>query len=841
MDGLFKWNFNCLFSIVYDGITGDILYLVLAPCVYLCSTMRHSFYALLFFLFLAQSNHSIAQVYVSPREYKANMQHYIELKTLKDVLFMQKNIKDFYGVQCIRMDGAVDISECTKIIERLDDVEQVELISFQGQLLNEDLERLDWAGDVLVYVKNGDEQHILNTPYLEKLAFITLVFEVVPEDFNFLKKWRCRSLKLIAPFVKKEVPMAINACAQMRNLRDLGISLDRVQDLPPSISSIKRLKTLAIIDNLSWLTQKYLSNLSLHSFNIEQSINQGEFTKYTQIEYYADEPNLTDYENNYILSLFTDGIYVPFMNQFADSSEYAGFATYVPLSSPESTLFPSLFKKPHLLPKYKETEFYFNATNQKDFVYYIGEEAALFIPKNSLRSSTDSVHMGTYTLRVSWSNKPRQFFAQSNTLNFDSSQKTYQLAPSAVIELQAMDGQNKLEMRPGYFWKIVFAGSIDSADRFYAFNGVKNTWENFWDYDYEFDDIKNQVIDFYQFYGGDKIAKPISTFNRLSPMQHFETQGFSYHLSYDQNRLKLQEEGPFFLPRNAEVTNKSEFSIRRGRKYVGISRISENKIENVISLRLYDKTSVLFPELKAFKNVPFYIQTKMDRKTFSKTFISKKRYNDVRIESIGSEYYLDLKLENAYWHLKIAQPNSLEEAKISQAKFAKAIGKYQECRTKRLNAWQTRMLNQEEEVTNKSINTLLKSRGELATAAFRIRSMGAFAYAHPTINSDTFSVIIQPTNAGGIPIEAQRFVVANRVPFTYQVFGAQSTYSVELNYENLLYIACADEKGQVYTVTGREFNAMGVKNNTYIQLPMNALPQPIGDSKDLDKRLNIKK
>ena len=125
MDGLFKWNFNCLFSIVYVGITGDILYLVLAPCVYLCSTMRHSFYALLFFLFLAQSNHSIAQVYVSPREYKANMQHYIELKTLKDVLFMQKNIKDFYGVQCIRMDGAVDISECTKIIERLDDVEQV--------------------------------------------------------------------------------------------------------------------------------------------------------------------------------------------------------------------------------------------------------------------------------------------------------------------------------------------------------------------------------------------------------------------------------------------------------------------------------------------------------------------------------------------------------------------------------------------------------------------------------------------------------------------------------------------------------------------------------------------
>ena len=150
---------------------------------------------------------------------------------------MQKNIKDFYGVQCIRMDGAVDISECTKIIERLDDVEQVELISFQGQLLNEDLERLDWAGDVLVYVKNGDEQHILNTPYLEKLAFITLVFEVVPEDFNFLKKWRCRSLKLIAPFVKKEVPMAINACSQMRNLRDLGISLDRVQDLPPSQTS----------------------------------------------------------------------------------------------------------------------------------------------------------------------------------------------------------------------------------------------------------------------------------------------------------------------------------------------------------------------------------------------------------------------------------------------------------------------------------------------------------------------------------------------------------------------------------------------------------------------------
>ena len=769
------------------------------------------------------------------------MQHYIELKTLKDVEYMQKNIKDFYGVQLIRIDGQVDISQCTKIIQSLDDVEQVELISFEGQLLDEDLERLDWAGDVLVYVKDGDEQHILNTPYLEKLAFVTLVFEVTPDDFSFLETWRCRSLKLIAPFVQKEVPNAVQACTRMRNLRNFGISLDRVQDLPPNITQIKRLETLAIIDNLSWLTQKYISNLSLHSFNIEQSINQGEFTKYTSIEYYADEPILTDYENNHILSLFGDAKRVPFMNKFADSSEYAGFATYTPLHSVETSLFQPLFKQKHLLPKYKETEFYFDATNQQDFIYYIGNDAALFVPKNSLRDRTDSVHMGSYSLRVSWSNKPRQFFAQSNTMRFDSSRKEYQLAPSAVIEVQAMDGQEKLEMRPGYFWKIVFAGDIDSSDRFYAFNRTKNSWENFWDYDYEFDDINNQVIDFYKFYGGEKIAKPISTYNRLSPDLHFETLGFAYHLPYDQNRLKLQEDGKFFLPNNQFNEKKSQFSIRRGRKYVGISRISDKSMENVMSLRLYDKTSVLFPELKAFKKVPLFIRTSMDRKAFNKTFISKKRYNDVRIEQIGGDYYLDLKLENAYWHLRLVQPNSLDNPSISQAKFARAIKKYNECRAQRLSAWQERMLDREQEITNESIDRLFKNGSEQATAEFRIRSMGAFAYAHPIKNNDTFSIIIQPTDAGGIPIETKRFIVAHREPFSYQVFEAQESYSVNLNYKNLMYIACEDTKGQVYVITGREFNARGVKNNTYIQLPMESLPQPISGPKDLDKRLQIKK
>ena len=783
---------------------------------------------------------SIAQVYVSPKKYKANMQHYIELTNAKDVAYMRDNLKDFYGVQLVRIDGAVDISECSKIIQNLDDVEQVELISFEGQLLDEDLERLDWAGDVLVYVKDGDEQHILNTPYLNKLTSVTIVFEVSPDDYYFLKEWRCRSLKLIAPFVKSEIPEAIDACSKMRNLRDFGISVDKVQDISQNIIKIKKLQTLAIIDNLSWITETYLNNLSLHTFNIEQSINQGEFTKYTKVEYYAEEPTLTDYENNYILSLFTNAKIVPFMNQFADSSEYAGFATFMPLSSVASVNFPKIFKYAHLLHNYQETDFFFEASNQQDRIYYIGKDAALFVPKNSLKSKSDSVYTGSYSLRVSWSNEVHQFFAQSNTLAFDSSGNRYALAPSAVIEVQAMDGVNELVMRKGYFWKVVFSGNIDSADRFYAYSRNKQAWENYWDYDYEFDDIGSQVIDFYQFYGGNKIAKSISTFNRLAPNLHFETQGFNYHLPYDQTRLKLQENGKFFLPTSELNVKKSQFSVRRGRKYVGFSRISDKKLEDIVSLRLYDKTAVLFPELKSFKKVPLYISTGMDRKSFSKIFISKQRYNDTRIEQVGVDYYLDLKLEDGYWHLKLAQPNSFEGG-VSQSKFAKAFKKYNLCRAKRLDEWQSAMLNQEEKITSEAQNKLFRNKGTDRVGEFRIRSTGAFAFAHPVSNSDTFSVIILPTDKGGIPINSRRFIIANSVPFSYQVFDAKSTYSVDLNNENLLYIACQDDKDQVYVITGREFNALGVKNNTYIQLPMETLPQPIANPKDLTKRLNIKK
>jgi hypothetical protein len=793
-----------------------------------------------FAIFLCSAWASWAQVYTSPKNYKPGMQQHVVLASTDDAQYMRKNIKKFFGLSLIRIEGVADISACSQIIQILDGLEQIELVSFSGQLLDEDLERLDWAGDVSVYVANGNEDHILNTDYLSKLQSVTLQFEIVPNDWTFLHSWRCRSLKLVAPFVQQEVPAAVQAAVKMRNLYNFGISVDKVQHIPKTITQIKKLQTLTIIDNLSWISQKYLTNLSLSRFNIEQSINNGEFTKYIGIEYYADEPTLTDYDENYLLSLFTNSKIVPFMNNSSDSSEYAGFATYIPLQSIESVNFRPIFPDKHLLKNYSETDFFFSGSNQQDRVYYIKDYAAIFIPKNSLKTATDSVYIGEYSLKVSWSNKERQFFAQSNTMAFDSSNRSYSLAPTGLLEIQAQAGTKELSIRPGYFFKIVFEGDIDTSDRFYAYNMAKNKWDNYWDYDYEFEDAKNQVIDFYQFYAGKKIATQVSTLSRMDVRNHFETQGYSYHLPYDMARMHLEKQGKWFLPKNTPDPKSAQYSLRRGRKYVGVSRYGNTKYDGLIPLNVYDRTEVLFPELKALRNVPLSIKTDIDRKQFSSIFLSKKRYNDIRIEQIGSEYYLDLKLDDGYWHLALTSPNRLDNKLISQKKYSKAIAKYDKCREERMLKWQDAMLAQESAITEKAIENLFRDKSDKKVAEFRIRSTGAFAWAHPVMSNDTFSVIIQATDAG-VPLNCKRLVVAQGNPFTYQTYKSRSTYSISVDINKLQYIACEDELGQVYYLTGRQFKSMGIQNNTYIQLPLNHLPQPVSSPQDLNKIFNFKK
>jgi hypothetical protein len=117
---------------------------------------------------------------VSPTKSTTGLTLAIEIKNEKDLSYVQSNLWRFYGVQRVRIDGEIDIKRVAAVLELLDDVQDVQLIKFTGELGEDELSKLEWVENVTLYLRNGKEDQILMNDNLGNLNGLTLIFEVVP-------------------------------------------------------------------------------------------------------------------------------------------------------------------------------------------------------------------------------------------------------------------------------------------------------------------------------------------------------------------------------------------------------------------------------------------------------------------------------------------------------------------------------------------------------------------------------------------------------------------------------------------------------------------------------------
>ncbi|NBP06818.1 MAG: hypothetical protein EBV15_11500, partial [Bacteroidetes bacterium] len=110
----------------------------------------------------------------------------VEIAQQKDIDFIKTNLDKFYGIQRIRISGPVDVSRVCDILPLLDDLDEVQLLKFSGTLNDEDVEHLTWVNQVSIFLKNGREDQILFNDRLGKLNRLTLIFEVVPDNYDFM-------------------------------------------------------------------------------------------------------------------------------------------------------------------------------------------------------------------------------------------------------------------------------------------------------------------------------------------------------------------------------------------------------------------------------------------------------------------------------------------------------------------------------------------------------------------------------------------------------------------------------------------------------------------------------
>ncbi len=767
----------------------------------------------------------------------------VELTSQKDLDFIAKHLRNFYGVQKVRVNGPMEIGRVSALLEKFDDLEEVQLLQFGGELADQDLERLSWVDNITLYLMNGREDKILFNEYLGKISALTLIFEVVPGNYEFMENWqKLRSLTLVAPYMQKEAQVAVQACLNLVNLNSFGISLDRVTDLPAAVAGMPELKKLTIIDNLSWLSERFIDNLPVLHTNLE--IAEGENVRYLDLYYKALDAELMPFEKDHLASIFPNSRFAPLMNEMGDSSELSAFADFVPLQHTEFENASFLSDADKFLSESRWNEFHFEGSNEEDRVYYLPGDVVLMVPRNAMSGTNDSQWHGKYSLHIKMLKDPAGFFVNPVNLNFDSAGRNYELSPAFVFDIAADHALEPLQVRDGYFLRLDFLSRTDSALRFYAWENRKKKWENFYDYDYIFDDTKIQPLDFYNFYAGKKTAREIYAADHTSPERRFERMGYFQMLEPGQNKLFLEKyAGYFVMPVEKKTDDSKTYTLRRGRNLVGIKKEYVNKDEEpgVIKFRIFDKSKMLFPELKAFSNYVFAVEKNLSSREFSNHFIRGAVYSDVRILQEAGRYYLELKTQEGYWKMELRTGDN-KKGNRSQKNFNKKFVKYQKTRNARLAAmvrWmsETELKNIGQERVKVLVNPS-QNKGKVA-GNIRIRSTGVFSWAMPVDVTDTFGLILKPTDAGGIPLNVKRLVVAHNWPFSYRTFGPADNFNMDVDPGRLQYIAVLDAKNRVYYFNREMFKLKKVQANSLVYLPMQELSRPIGGAAELEKILGL--
>ncbi|MCC7296745.1 MAG: hypothetical protein IT244_00315 [Bacteroidia bacterium] len=792
-----------------------------------------------------------AQQFVSPGNVSTGITVAVEIKSAKDLLYVKNNINRFYGVQRVRVNGDVNISQVAAVLELLDDLQDVQLLKFSGELTENDLLKLEWVENVTLYLRNGKEDQILMNDNLGSLNGLTLIFEVVPEDYYFIETLKkIKSLTLIAPFVTKEAATAIAKARQLTQLKHFGISLDKIADLSESVRDFPKLESITVIDNLSFITEKYLENLSVLRKNIEYQYSNTQKT--IGFEYLAAETELFPWDIHHLQRVFPMGRFAPLANHSGDTTQIASFADFMALRKPAATRYVNPQNRVSPVPNLHDGEFVFNANSEEDAVYYLGKDAAILVPKNCLRTAKDTLYHGYYSLKCHWLNTPGKLFESGANLNFDSSKLKYDLTPTGVLEIAATAGKDILDFREGYFIKVVFLGAADTAKRFYAWGKKEGKWQNFYDYDYQFDDSKIVPIDFYNFYGGKKTAKEYFGIDRSNAEWRFESEGYFYLLEPGQARVSLENfNGYWVAPITDRAPKVGAYVLKRGKSLIGLKKefVDKKTEQGIVKFQVFDKTETLFPELKAFNNYIFEVSSAMNPRDFSAFFIRGAVYCDIRILQIGTSFVMDLRTETGIWRLNIQTPNDKfkkgsAKAKTAMNEFMRRFNKYTSIRNARERSF-------EQYLSTTHTNNAVAARNALffkaangkniAAQEFKIRSMGTYAWASPKLLPDTFQVVVKFTDAGGIPLDVKRAWVAHNSPFGYRSFANIENYNIVIDPQKLSYIACVDFKDQLYVISGADFRLRQVSNNSLVYLAMGEFPRNVKNLKELEKILGISK
>ena len=425
---------------------------------------------LFFCMYCATLAFSQSNDYFNLKDVKTYRFDHLELSNSKDIEQFLIHSEDYNFIESFKINQTNQLNQLLSKTEIGDVVKELNLMDYHGDF---DSSTFNVSSGIENLVISINEEKLEQLKHLQKIKNLqSLILYIIgkPETLSGLKYLpQLKELQIIGDFLPNDLAQIPNQIQNQSELQTLGLSIDRITDLPSNIIRFKTLSKLNLYDNLSVFTNKGIEDLSEEKLSILFNINSDNINAIS-ISYFSNNGKLVDFEIEYLQNVYK-GELIP--QQFTQEENEKPDLGNIPFDKefiPDFASTPE-FNKPY--PKIFPNTEYFTISAGKNSILFSNSGLKISIAANSFINENSEEIQGPIYLKLVQINQATDIlFAGLNFKNGDR-----QFCNQFLFNLQATCEKSMVKLKEGYQIKMSLPVNADSALT-YFFDYESNSWQD---------------------------------------------------------------------------------------------------------------------------------------------------------------------------------------------------------------------------------------------------------------------------------------------------------------------------------------------------------------------------
>ncbi len=745
----------------------------------------------------------------------------LELQNEKDIEEFLTHAEKYNFISALKICNTNKLRDINQKLNSFYDLSELNLLQYNGDFSATNFDSCKQIEKLLIKINESKLVQIDAINNLPKLNCLYLYINGKVEnttDFKFIPN--IKEVHIIGDFLPLELQKMVALLKPKINIQTLGLSVDRITDLPKDITKLYYLSTLVLYDNLSLATTESIEELNSYTTAIKFNIDF-DLQSIVQVKYLATSA-MSNYELNYIEKLYNGEIFGDKLEN-EETKNHDSLLAFRKAFSPDYLPTSEFnFITPSIKPK--EEIFAIDANENSTIISETGLK--LSIAKNSFTTINGELINGMVYIKIM--QIPRAIDALFCGFNFKLG--NHNIANQYLYNIQASTDKSEAILKPSMQIKTLLPIAKDSTCLEYYFDYESNSWQDLTLYNSVFSN-EFTPIDFYKLDKSNDTKKSYlfdstSFENRLYYAENFflNDKNTNTQLIFNKNKFYTDLDRTWTKAYNQDG-KKNGARIKRGKGLIKIQKVTpKNRNTTCQYFKVIDKTEKkVFAELNAFKAINFNVKINNEnKKELTEKYITNKKYSDVRITYTQGKQTCTilLKVENGLQEIEanITDTEDKKTIKKQISKFYKAYKKYSIILEKRANSFEKnnaeRNTEYEKYLADK-IEILEKNKQQ---TELKIHQLGTFGIIKLQEHNFTTNLIVNYTDERGVPIDIK----------TIYMLDERYTTPIKISKENLAInpatfqlIVATDYNGNLFYANKSNIAGMNFSNNSYTYIKLN--------------------